>query len=473
MNIIDRFKAIVSQSYFNGLTQSANQLAKAGLYNEKVYAWLNDYQPIFWEDNPNNYVMNGYQANGDVYSCVDLILTKLAYCPFVVYSVNDGKTQEAQKFKQLMKKDVAAAKLFNIQTKALTEIEIPQISKLLNQPNPYQTTSEWYKQLVGFYLLTGNSYNYYNGLPGSKKWSEMYVLPSPLMNIVSGGDLQPVKGYNIFNSINYRNGSPDFPAESVSHFKTFNPHFSTYGSQLYGQSPLRAYILTLVRNRDSRIESNKQIKNGGVMGILSPKVGMPSIADPKVKADLKQQIAEAKGSSDLVKRIFVSGVPAEWIQFGLPSTDLQLLESIGLDRIDICNAYHVRPELMGNIEASTDNNMQWAAKQLITNCVMPTGDTMTDKLTRDICPAYEKQGQKLLIMHDYSVLPEMADDLQKTSTSLNTMNWITINEKREFQGYGRLNDPLADKILVPKTLQFLEDVSLSDQNFTAGAGLGM
>jgi phage portal protein BeeE len=454
----------------NIVTQTAlnfsNNLAVNGLYNEKLFAWINDNQPIFWEDNPNNYVQNGYQGNGDVYSVVDLILTKLAYCPLKVYSVKTDKLQQAQKYKTLHKTDYAKAELFRIQTKAINEVDIPGITALLNKPNPYQTTTEWLKQLIGFYLLTGNSYNYYNGLPGSKKWTEMFVLPSPLMNIVSGGDLMPVKGYNIFNSINYRNGVPDFPAESVSHFKTFNPHFSTYGSQLYGQSPLRAYIMTLVRNRDSRLEQNKQVKNGGVMGILSPKMGAPNINDPRIKADLKQQIAEAKGSSDLVKRIFVSGVPAEWIQFGLSSTDLQLLESIGLDRIEICNAYHVRPELMGNIEASTDNNMAWAAKQLCTNACMPLGDTVTDKLTRDICPAYETPGEKLFIMFDYSLWPEMSDDLQKIATALASMWWITPNEKRTFQGFDESTEPDANSILIPKTYGRLQDIALLDDSFT-------
>lgn len=430
------------------------------LYNEKMYSLLNNNQPIFWEDNPNNYVANGYQSNGDVYSCIDLILTKLASCPLLVYSVVDGKQQQVKKYKALQMGDVGKAELFKAQSKALKEVDIEGISKLLNKPNQYQTTTEWLKQLAGFYLLTGNAYNYYNGMPGSKKWTEMFVLPSPLINIVSGGDLKPVKGYNVFNSINFNQGVPDFPAEQVSHLKTFNPNFTTFGAQLYGQSPLRAYILTLVRNKDSRIEQGKQVKNGGVSGMLSPKVGMPAMS-PDVKSDLKQQIKEAKTSADLLSRIFVSGVPAEWLQFGLPSTDLQLLESMKLDRIDICNAFHISPVLMGNTDASTESNVVQAYKQLIYNCVMTLGNTITDKLTRDICPPYEDRGEKLMIMFDYSVLPELADDMSKVAEALNKMYWLSINEKREFQGWGKSPEQNADKILVPKTMGLLEDIEFS------------
>jgi len=445
----------------------ANETAKLGLYNEKMFSWLNNGQPILWEDNQENYVINGYQGNGDVYSCIDLILTKLAYCPLLVYSVKADKIQSAQKYKSLAQTDYAKARLFNIQEKALTEKYIPGINDLLNKPNKYQTTSEWLKQLAGFYLLCGNSYNYYNGLPNSKKYTEMYVLPANLINIISGGNFEPVKGYNIYNSINWRQNQPDFEASQVSHFKTFNPNFTTYGAQLYGQSPLRAYIGTLVRNKDSRIEQNKQVKNGGLFGILTPDTtnGAPTISDPKVKADLKKQLETAKNSEDIVSRLFVSGAPAKWIPMGLPSTDLQLLESIGLDRIDICNAYHIHPSLMGNTAAATDNNMEWAAKQLVYNCVMTLGNTLTDKLTRDICPAYETAGEKLMIMFDYSVLPEMQDDMNKIATALKSMDWLSYNDKREFQGYGRSLEPNADKLLVSKNMTLLEDIDLTTESF--------
>lgn len=459
------FKSVLNRAVEQLATQSITTPGKAGLYNEKLFAWINNNQPIFWEDNPQNYVANGYQSNGDVYSCIDFILTKLSYCPILVYTVKAGKEQQANKYKSLRTSDFAKAELYRIQTKALSEIEVPGITKLINNPNSQQTTSEWLKQLAGFYLLTGNSYNYYAGLPGSKKWSEMWVLPSPLVNIVSGGDLRPVKGYNIFNSINYKDGIPDFPAENVSHLKTFNPNFTTYGAQLYGQSPLRAYITTLVRNKDSRIEQGKQVKNGGVSGMLSPKVNMPAMSSD-VKSDLKQQIKEAKTSADLLSRIFISGVPAEWLQFGLPSVELQLLESLGLDRIDICNAFHINPVLMGNMNASTDNNMEWSAKQFIYNCIMTLGNTITDKLTRDICPPYQTSNDKIMLMFDYSVLPELADDMSKIATALNTMFWLTMNEKREFQGYGRSAEQNADKLIIPKNYALLDDIDLTDNTFT-------
>lgn len=462
-------KAETRQLVNRAVREVTTSLATTGLYNEKLFGWLNNNQPIFWEDNPNNYVANGYQANGDVYTCINKIITKLAMCPLLPYTVKTENLSKALQFKTLRTQDVAKARLFNIQTKALTETPIPELMALINTPNKSQTYVEWLKQFAGFYLLNGNSYNYYNGLPGSKKYTEMFVLPAPLINIVSGGAFEPVKGYNIFNSINYRNGVPDFPADRVSHIKTFNPNFTVFGAQLYGQAPLRAYISSLVLNRDSRIEQNKQSKNGGVMGMLSPKVGAPSISDPQVKADLKQQISEAKTSEDLIKRIFVSGAPAEWLQFGLSSVDMDLLKAIRFTRTDVANCFDTPIQLLNSEEASTDNNMQWAVKHFIYNAIMPLGRLIEDRLTRDLCAPYEKYGEKVMLMFDYSVLPELADDLKSLADALSAMWWVTPNEKREYMGWGRSVEDNADKLLVPKTLGLMEDISLSEATFNINA----
>jgi len=466
-------KSIIQRSVSTAVRDVANTAATAGLYNQKVFGWVQDNQPVFWEDNPLNYVINGYQNNPDVYTCIDKIISKLAQCPLLVYTVKNENLTKALKYKSLMMSDVAQAKLFNIQTKALQETPIDGLTKLINEPNSQQTTAEWIKQWGGFRLLNGNSYNYYNGINlASKKWDEMYVLPAPLTNIISGGDFKPVKGYNIFFSQKYYQNIPDFPAEQVGHLKSFNPNFTTYGSQLYGQAPLRAYIRTLVMDNDARMEQAKQIKNGGMMGMLSPEIGAPSIANPAIKDDLKQQIYEAKTSLDLVKRIFVSGAPAKWTQFGLSSVDLDILSLLKLNKQDIANCFNTPIQLLNDTTASTDNNMQWAVKHFIYNAVMPLGNEMADRFTRDTCKPYQKPGETVMCMFDYSCLPEMADDMQKLATALNTMYWISPNEKREYQGWGKSAEPMADKILVPKTLQLLEDIELTDTSFTQNGNNG-
>jgi len=448
-------------------------LSQLSSYQTSLFGWLNNGQPVQLNDNTFTYIEQGYQFNADIYSCIDLILQKLAACTPVVYEVTKDKAPMVQKYRNLLQAntDEARIKAKAIEIKALKETYHPTISEMLLNPNPFQTWVDWVKNYGGFYLLTGNSYNFYNGLmPSKKQWKEMYVLPSQFIQIISGGPLQPVQGYRIMNQRFFGSDIFDFNADVVSHLKTFNPNYNNYGSQLYGQSPLMAYRLTMQKNRDSRIEANKQMKNGGAMGILSPKQGAPALTADQGR-DLKEQIAKRKGGNDLIDRIFASGGSLDWQQIGLPVGDMMLLESMQFDRVDICNCFHIPVQLMNDTSASTDNNMQHAMKQFIYNAVMPLANIISDRLTRDICPAYANGGKTYVIQLDTSSLPDMQDDMTNVATWMNTAWWLTPNQKLTGMGFGTSTEPNMDKIIVPSNYRLIDDLSQTDQQFTnAGAG---
>jgi len=438
-------------------------------YQTALYGFLNNGQPVQLGDNAFTYIQQGYQFNADVYSCVDLILQKLAACTPIVYEVTKDKLGSVQKYRNLLQAntDEARIKAKAIELKAMKEVYMPEISDLLYRPNPYQTYGEWLKHYAGFYLLTGNTYNYYNYLiPSSRKPKEMFVLPAPFILIMSGGALQPIKGYRVINQRFFGAAEYDFAATDVSHLKTFNPNYTNYGSQLYGQSPLMAYRLTLQKNHDSRIEANKQMKNGGAMGILTPKQGAPPL-NPDQARDLKEQIASKhRSSGDLIERIFAGASPLDWQQIGLPVGDMMLIESLNFDTKDICNAYHVPITLMNNMDASTDNNVAAHMKQFIYNVITPLANIISDRLTRDICPAYANGNKTYVIQLDPSTLPDMQEDMKNVAEWMNAAWWLTPNQKLQGMGFGTSLEPNMDKVLVPNNMMLIDDLSITDQQFT-------
>lgn len=459
----------------NELQTALSQLSG---YQTTLYGWLNNGQPVQLADNQFTYVQQGYQWNADVYSVVDLILQKLAACTPIVYEVTKDKVSSVQKYRNLLQSGTkdGLIKAKGIELKAMKEMYFPAISDLLNTPNKYQTYSDWIKHYGGFYLLTGNSYNYYNGInPANRKWGEMYVLPAPFMQIISGGPFEPIKGYRVINQRFFGSDQYDFQATSVSHLKSFNPNYTNYGSQLYGQSPLMAYRLTIQKNRDGRIEANKQMVNGGARGILSPKAGAPPLNADQAQ-QLKEQISRrvSSTSNELIDRLYASAAGLDWQQIGLPVADMMLLESLQFDRTDICNAYHVPVQLLNNTEASTDNNMQHAMKQFIYNAVMPLANMISDRLTRDICPAYATGDKTYVIQLDVTTLPDMQDDMQNVANWMNTSWWLSPNQKLTGMGFGASKEPLMDKIILPSNMMLLDDLSIADQTITdAGQGGGL
>jgi phage portal protein BeeE len=454
----------------------SNTLSQLSGYQTTLYGWLNNGQPVQLADNTFTYIQNGYQWNADVYSVIDLILTKLSLCTPTVFRVKKQNKTAIQKYRNLMQSGTKEGlyKALQIKAKTMDEVYFAPISDLLNTPNKYQTGIDWMKHFFGFYLLTGNTYNYYNGInPSNRKWQEMYVLPAQFMQIISGGPFEPIKGYRVINQRFFGSDMFDFDAANVGHMKTFNPNYTNYGSQLYGQSPLMAYRLTIQKNKDGRIEANKQMVNGGARGILSPRAGAPALTPDQAK-DLKEQITRkvSSSSSELIDRIYASGAGLDWQQIGLPVSDMMLLESLNFDMKDICNCYHVPITLMNDMSASTDNNVAAHMKQFIYNVIIPLCNLGSDKLTRDICAPYSDGQYDYYIQYDALTLPDMQDDLTTVAQWMANAYWITPNEKRQGMGFDMLADPMMDKIILPSNVMLMDDLGMTDAAFTQAGQLG-
>lgn len=455
-------------------TQLEAALTQLSGYNTTLYGWLNNGQPVQLADNTFTYIQNGYQMNADVYSCVDLILTKLSLCTPTVFRVKKQNKTAVQKYRNLIQSGTKEGlyKALQIKAKTMDEVYFAPISDLLNNPNRYQTSIDWLKHFFGFYLLTGNTYNYYNGInPKNKKWGEMYVLPAQFMQIISGGPLEPIKGYRVINQRFFGSDIFDFDAISVGHMKSFNPNYTNYGSQLYGQSPLMAYRMTLQKNKDSRIEANKQMVNGGALGFFSPKDSTVKWTSDQAQ-DFKDQIAKKNRytGGELIDRLYATPAAIDYTQVGLPVAEMMLLESMNFDRKDIANAYHIPITLLNDMSASTDNNVAAHMKQFIYNVIIPLCNLGSDKLTRDICQPYSDGTYDYFIQYDALTLPDMQDDLSTVAQWMNQAYWITPNEKRQGMGFDTLNDPIMDKIIIPSNMMLIDDLAITDNQFTnAGA----
>lgn len=456
------------KAQLNNQLQAA--LTQLSGYQTTLYGWLNDGQPVQLADNTFTYIQNGYQMNADVYTCVDLILTKLSQCSVQVYEVKKDKLTQVQKYRNFLQSDTAEARIKAkiIELKAMKETYFPPISDLLLSPNKLQSWTDWLKNFAGFYLLTGNSYNYYNGInPANKKWAEMYVLPAQFMQIISGGPMQPIAGYRVINQRFFGSDMYDFDANNVGHLKSFNPNYTNFGSQLYGQSPLMAYRMTLQKNKDSRIEANKQMVNGGALGFFSPKDSTVKWTSDQAQ-DFKDQIAKKNRytGGELIDRLYATPAAIDYTQVGLPVAEMMLLQSMDFDRKDIANAYHIPITLLNDMSASTDNNVAAHMKQLIYNVIAPLANIISDKLTRDICTAYNTADTKYIIQIDHTTLPDMQDDMVKVSQWLNTSWWVTPNMKLQSMGFETSREPNMDKIVIPSNYMLIDDLSLTDSQFT-------
>ena len=142
---------------------------------------------------------------------------------------------------------------------ALVEVDMPELKKLMERPNPSQSYASWITELIAFGKLTGNRYVYGIGPDtGSNqgKYTEMYVMPSHIVEIYTGGFMKPVDYY----AIEY-NGTYRIDPECMLHIADFNPEYDGTGSHMYGQSPLKAGFRSMTTNNEAIETGVKYLQN--------------------------------------------------------------------------------------------------------------------------------------------------------------------------------------------------------------------
>lgn len=436
------------------------------LYNQNVFQWIGYNQMIIDFEDKHKFITEGFQTNADVYTCIDLISKKVSECKYTLFEVKAGTSRnDIKHFDNLRMSDDPGSRLKAIQLKEQLFEEVDDrkhpILKLLDNPNPMQNYEEWVTDLAGFFLCTGDGYIMGNGVSeeaiSNRIWSELFSLPSHYMIIVSGGMFDPILGYKLATVYQQE---VQLPANQVHHFKSFNPDFTMTGASLYGQSPMKAIYRNILKENLGDAELLKQIKNGGAMGFISPDGDGVTLTKPQLDL-LKEKITAAKEGDSLMDRIFPSTGPLKWTQIGLPSVDLQIIESLNLDTKKIYSAFHVPMIYSSSEEASNMSNVSSAPKQLIYNAVGPLLRKIRDSINKFVCDPYAKaEGVRYYIDYDMSSYPEMGEDMNKLSEWLAASPEVTLNEKRIAKGYDRLEDPLMDKIYIPANLVPLEDISL-------------
>jgi HK97 family phage portal protein len=461
------FKADIEKaatSQLEALMPGLQQQITANLYNQNVFGWIGNNQVIVDFEDKVKFVDEGFKKNADVYTCIDIISKKISECAYCLYEVKEGVTKKDLKvYENMSLAEGPTAKMRTLQLKEqmFNQLESNPILDLLAKPNPQQTYEEWMTDLAGFFLCTGDGYIFGNGkdemMTEKQIWSQLYSLPSQFIEIISGGMFEPIKGYQM-RSV-YMTEVP-IPANQVVHFKSFNPDFTLTGAQLYGQSPIKAIYRNVLKENEGDAELLKQIRNGGAYGFISPDGAGASLTKDQMNV-LKEKFVEAKRGETLMDRIFPSSGPLKWTQIGMPSTDLQLIESLNIDTRKIYAAFHVPIQFSGSEAASTDNNMGWASKQLIYNATAPLSRKIRDAINKFVCEPYAKAyGKKYYFDFDFSSYPEMQEDMAKLTTWLASSFWITPDEKRIAQGYDKISTPEMGNIYVPANLVPIEELSL-------------
>jgi HK97 family phage portal protein len=416
-------------SFFDRFNFSKKNQNTNEQYNRAIYNWLGN--SVLWNnENDDSYITQGYQKNATIYSLINLITKAATTIPFQVYektNENDYKRYKALTSGIMDAASIQKASL--LQKNALVELQDTELHKILERPNPAQSYNSWLTELIAFGKLTGNRYIYGIGPDtGSNvgKFTELYVMPSQVMEIISNGIMEPVSKYKL-----EYNGTKYIDASEICHIKDFNPYYDGTGSHLYGQSPLRAGLRSLTTNNEAVQTGVKYLQNQTARGLLTSEMGdINEVQAQQLKDKFKRQHQGSDNAGDII----ITPNKMSWVNFGLNASDVSLIAQYNASIKDLCNIYNVPVQLLNNTESSSYNNMKEAKKALYQNAVIPELIKIKDELNRWLAPKY---GDKLCIEFDFSVIPEMQEETEKIVNQLSKAWWITPNEKRSAMNYGK------------------------------------
>ena len=437
MGILDRFRGAIRKS-----SQNTNEA-----FNKLVYRYIGN-NLISSTENDDTYINKGYRFNSTVYSIVNLISKTAGNIPFQIYEVKNEN--ELKRYKSITSGTITTTGLVNsniIQKRALVNVEDTDLHELLNRPNPAQSFNSWIQEVIAFGALTGNRYIY--GIApdtgqNSGKYKELYVLPSQVVEIHSGGLMKPVKEYTLEYNGTYR-----IPAEYICHIKNFNPYYDGSGSHLYGMSPLKAGLRSMDANNEALTTGVKYLQNQTARGMLISDEG--DITESQAR-QLKDKFRNTYQGSNNAGDLIITPKKLSWVNFGLNASDLSLIEQYNASIKDLCNVYNVPVQLLNNTDSTTYNNMKEAKKALYQNAIIPELIRIREELNRWLTPQY---GEKLYIDFDFQSIPELQEETEKVVDQMAKSWWLTPNEKRIAMNYGvdegnqRMNEYYVPANLIP------------------------
>lgn len=398
--------------------------------------------PVYMSDNTASYIKEGYLFNPTVYSIVSLIAQKASLVPWGVYKVKDKKALNLYKSGT---SDLTVKKMM-LRKSAMEEVSVPELNRLFERPNPLQGWAEYIEQVVGYKLVTGNTFIQAIGpTSGINKGriQELWNIPTPLIEILAGDRFNPIRGYRYM---------PDrdivIPPEQMIHLKYWTPDYVS-ATMLYGQSPIRAGRRVVTRSNASYDASTSAFQNNGVLGILSAN---NSTAGPGLTGDQLDRIEEKlrlKSSSKSQNKWMATSADLKWQQMGMSPADLSIIESDKMDLRVLCNLYHVPSELFNDAANKTYSNTKEAGRAIWANAVIPALTQMRDSFNAFIKDRYE---QDIYIDFDQSVIPELQEDLATQVTGLQNAWWLTPNQRLEIMGWDQSAEPLMNIQWIPAGL---------------------
>jgi HK97 family phage portal protein len=392
----------------------------------------------------------GFERNVTVYACVMEIARAVAGVPWCLYQVRGGRggKVDGRRVVKLLSFAGATKAAAGGYRKAIERAEVEEhpLLKLLERPNPMQGGGAFVEMAAAFLTLHGNSY-IEHAAPKAGPPRELWILRPDRVTVKVGNAKD---GYIVGYAYGDNPDGPNvqlFKPEQVLHMRMFSA-----GDDVYGLSPL----MVAARSVDSDNEAQKWnwslLKNSGRPASAFT---YEKFLGPEQVEQLRSEIRKSHAGAANAGRPMILHGGLDYKQLSLTPAEAEWLNSRKMSKLEICQAFGVPGELIGDTDHKTYQNYREARSAFYQETVLPFLDRFRDDLNNWLTPRF---GEGLRLDYDKDQIEALQEDQTQLWQRVEQSTVLTINEKRAALGYDDL--PNGDELLVSSALSPL-DVALN------------
>jgi len=334
----------------------------------------------------------------------------------------------------------------------IEEIQGHYILDILQAPSRLKGYAEFWEDVFGYYVLTGNQYTYIQ-YGNARVPSELICLRSSRMK-VRGDEKYGIGGYiedfgngkrNVYD-IRYNNttgqpiiqpGNP-YDGSKIIHLKSFNPV-----NDFYGMSRITPNTMNINTDLAARKYIKAILKNGGVIGAVFEAEGKqpPEAEERRMRESLEKMF---KGAENAGKMAIAWG-GAKYKPMGQTPRAMDHAQLTDRMREEIAAGFEIPPSIVGLYQYANYANAEVQSKDFWIYTGIPMLGIIDEGFNRGLIqrhfPKEWEQGYYLL--HDVSGVEVLQEDKAQRSTII-AQQWtsgiVTRNEARVKLGYEKVPD---------------------------------
>lgn len=345
--------------------------------------------PVWNTQKDKQFITEGYNRVVWVYACVGAISSAVSSVPWLLY--RKGR----------------AGRLIEV-------TDHPILTMLNNRANPYMSSKDFLDYWATYLAIEGKFYAEYSNptMPtGLYPIYPHYVHPIPHKTEFIGG-------------FEYRLDEPFIYKPNELLWSKFNDPLDVY----QGQSPIRALARTIDTENEAVNWNKSTLQNAGVpAGVFQIQNPSPELS-LKLEEEWKKRYA---GGSNSRKPLILNSDKASYMPLGLSPVDMDFLNQRKVNRIEICSAFGVPSQIVGDPEGQTYSNYGEAQKAFWENTIIAKYlEHIKDKLQSDLLPRYADNLELRYDLSNVGALKENEDKKAMRVMNLWKSGLIKRNEGR-------------------------------------------